>query len=156
MAHHLKPILLFGASLLCLGMILAACQADKQTGPKISIPAVAYFKVEGGSSPDDVFIIELTDPDKIETARTLVNEYQTLQLHVGGTVVKEPADYNKPWQFHLDPASIYFFEMATGVCDATTSYVETHLDEAGGAFLPNLNWCPWTSKVVAEVKSPAL
>jgi hypothetical protein len=155
MPHHLKRILPLGASLLCLGMTLAGCQADRPMETNTTTAKPAYFKVQGGPSPGDTFIIELRDRDKIETARTLINESQTLQLHVGGTIVKEPANYNKPWRFHLEPTSIYFFEMSIEVCDAATSYVETHLDEAGDAFLPNLNWCPWTSKVVAEVKPPA-
>jgi hypothetical protein len=143
-----------GALLLGLGLALAGCQADKETARETAPSKPVYFKVAGGPLPGDQFIIELTDPDKIETARTLITESNALRLHVGGTLVKEPASYNKPWRFHLDPSSIYFFEMATGVCDATPTYVEAHLDEAGGAFLPNLNWCPWTSKVVAEVKPP--
>ncbi|WP_433227073.1 hypothetical protein [Microtetraspora malaysiensis] len=40
------------------------------------------------------------------------------------------------------------------VCDATIPYVEDHLDEAGGAFLPGLVWCPWSSRLVREVPTP--
>lgn len=32
------------------------------------------------------------------------------------------------------------------------SYVETHLKEAGKAFLPQLQWCPWGSQVLKELK----
>jgi hypothetical protein len=155
MTNRSKPLWPLGALLLLLGMALAGCQADKKVAETAPSKA-AYFKVEGGPLTTDIFIIELTDPDKIETARTLIKESQSLRLHVGGTIVKERAGYNEPWRFHLDPASIYFFEMAIGTCDATTSYVEAHLDEAGGAFLPDLNWCPWTSKVVEEVEPSAL
>ena len=30
--------------------------------------------------------------------------------------------------------------------------VEDHLDEACGAFLPGCHWCPWSSRLVDEVK----
>jgi hypothetical protein len=42
--------------------------------------------------------------------------------------------------------------MSIEVCDAATSYVEEHLAEVGGAFLPGRRWCPWSSRVIAEVK----
>ncbi|MEH2433373.1 MAG: hypothetical protein V7K25_03825 [Nostoc sp.] len=41
--------------------------------------------------------------------------------------------------------------MAIEVCDATTNYVNDHLDEVGGAFLPGLFWCPWSSQLVKEI-----
>jgi hypothetical protein len=41
--------------------------------------------------------------------------------------------------------------MAIEVCDANMMYVEDHLDEAGGAFLPGNHWCPWDSRVTREV-----
>jgi hypothetical protein len=37
------------------------------------------------------------------------------------------------------------------VCDADVTYVEEHLDEAGGSTLPHSFWCPWSPKLVAEV-----
>jgi hypothetical protein len=36
------------------------------------------------------------------------------------------------------------------VCDASMTYVEDHLDEVGGAFLPGAQWCPWDSKLNAR------
>jgi hypothetical protein len=46
---------------------------------------------------------------------------------------------------------ISFFEMSIEVCDAATGYVEQHLAEVGGAFLPGWRWCPWSSRVMEEV-----
>ncbi|WP_425580386.1 BP74-related protein [Streptosporangium amethystogenes] len=58
------------------------------------------------------------------------------------------------WSYHFDPATLGFFDVAIEVCDATMTYVEDHLDEAGGAFLPGNLWCPWSSKPVREVPAP--
>jgi hypothetical protein len=41
--------------------------------------------------------------------------------------------------------------MAVEVCDASIQYVEGNLDAAGGAFLPDLRWCPWSSHLVREI-----
>jgi hypothetical protein len=71
-----------------------------------------------------------------------------------GRIVKRPADYNPGWSFHINPDTISFFDFAIEVCDASPSYVEDHLDEACGAFLPGCYWCPWSSRLKEEITSP--
>ncbi len=73
-----------------------------------------------------------------------------------GTIIAKPADYNSPWSWHLDPKTISFFEMAAEVCDCNVSYLEKHLTEIGGPFLPNNVWCPWSSKVIEEVEKSSI
>ncbi|WP_225097815.1 calmodulin-binding protein [Streptomyces sp. CoH27] len=109
----------------------------------------AYFVVEG--APKERFTIELTDPAQIQHARELLSGETRDEPHVLGRIVKRPAPYNPPWSYHLNPDTIRFFDVAIEVCDASPQYVEDHLDEAGGAFLPGLVWCPWTSRLVREV-----
>ncbi|MBT2230077.1 calmodulin [Nonomuraea sp. NEAU-A123] len=96
------------------------------------------------------FVFQLTDPTKIEHARRILRGEEKDEVHVVGRIVKRPAPYNPHWSFHYDPNSIDFFAMAIEVCDATVSYVEEHLDEACGAFLPGCIFCPWTSRLVRE------
>jgi len=100
----------------------------------------------------DQFVIELTDESKIQQARNILNGTETNNTHVMGRILKRPASYNPKWSYQLDPASIGFFNVAIEVCDASTRYVEDHLDEAGGAFLPGAVWCPWMSRLVTEIK----
>lgn len=109
------------------------------------------FAVSNGAAKE-TFFIRLTDAARIAEARAIVSGQEHTRVAVAGTVVKEPADYNKPWHFHLASNSISFFERAIEVCDAATSHVETHLDEVGGAFLPGNRWCPWNSRVIHEIK----
>ena len=73
-----------------------------------------------------------------------------------GRIVKRTAPYNPAWSYHLEPASITFFDFSIEVCDATIPYVEEHLDEAGGAFLPGLWWCDGSSRLVREIPGPAV
>ncbi|MGE0121193.1 MAG: hypothetical protein AB7S71_23720 [Dongiaceae bacterium] len=127
--------------------LLAGC------APEPPGDGAAYFAVEMGR-PEDGFVIKLTDPAKIAAARAMVAGAGTSGAHVMGTVVSRAESYNAPWQFHLDPASIDFFAFAIEVCDAATSYVDQHLPEVGGAFLPNRQWCPWSSRVAREVSVP--
>jgi hypothetical protein len=72
-------------------------------------------------------------------------------LHVTGIIVKCPVLYNPGWTFHYEPESISFFVFATEICDATIDYVQEHIDEAGGSFLPGLRWCPWSSRLVSQL-----
>ncbi|GAT69307.1 calmodulin [Planomonospora sphaerica] len=113
----------------------------------------AYFEFDYPPSPDKV-VFKLTDTAKIQEARNIVNGTQKDRTHVIGRIVKRPESYNPGWSFHLDPASISFFQVAIEVCDAAPRYVEDHLDEAGGAFLPGAHWCPWNSRLLREVPAP--
>jgi uncharacterized protein (TIGR03437 family) len=101
----------------------------------------------------NLFVIKLTDPVKIQKARDILSGMEK-DLGVSGVIVKEPACYNTPWSYHLDPQSIEFFEAAIEVCDGTMGYIEGHLEEVGGALLPGNRWCPWASRLVREIPPP--
>ena len=131
-------------------LLLLAALAVLSSCHGASEPGTAYFKVAGATEAD-TFVIALTDPAVIAEARALANG-QEPSKHVTGLVVAEAEPYNAPWSFHLDPASISFAEMSIEVCDAATSYVEEHLAEVGGAFLPGRRWCPWSSRVIEEIE----
>lgn len=147
-----------------IGMLAAAALlAVTAAGPAQGEPAstaahrtradsAAYFVMTDVTRQE--FVIKLTDPHKIRHARDLLSGATTFQPHVIGRIEKRPAPYNWRWSFHLRPETIDFFDFAIEVCDATTPYVEEHLDEAGGPFLPGLLWCPWSSRLVKEVRQP--
>ena len=111
-----------------------------------------HFAV-GEVQTDARFVIRLDDPQKIAHARAIIDGSETVRVHVQGTIIPTRATYNPAWSFHLEPASIEFFAMAIEVCDSAIEYVEEHLSEIGSALLPNSHWCPWSSRVVAELKS---
>ena len=112
--------------------------------------ATAYFQVSDASEDKKPFIIKLTG-ENIRHARRILNGEEKARVHVQGTIVKSTVNYNPGWSFHLDTSTIDFFEMAIEVCDATMAYVEQHLDEVGDSTLPNCHWCPWSSRIIAEI-----
>lgn len=114
----------------------------------------AYFEVVEQGSPDR-FVIKLVEPAKIDFARRIASGREKRRVHVMGTVVPKKAPYNPLWSYHLEPATITFFDMAMEVCDAAIKYVEDHLDEVGGPMLPDARWCPWGSRLAREVMPPA-
>ena len=124
-------------------------------GIRISAPAYAAtparFVFEYPPASEQ-FVIELTDESKIQQARNILNGTEKNETHVLGKIIKRPAAYNPKWSYQLDPASISFFSLAIEICDAQIGYVEDHLDEAGGPFLPGGLWCPWTSRLVKEIQ----
>jgi hypothetical protein len=114
---------------------------------------MAVHFIVGEAQTGAQFVIRLDDPRKIAHARAIVDGSEAVRVHVQGTIVPTRATYNPSWSFHLEPASIEFFAMAIEVCDAAIQYVEEHVSEIGSAFLPNSHWCPWSSRVLAEMKS---
>lgn len=111
---------------------------------------VAYFAFQ--QQPDQEFVFQLTDEDKIAAARRIISGEEKNMVHVIGRIRPGNKQYNPRWNYYLEPDSISFFEMAIEVCDANMQYVDDHLDETGGAFLPGRFWCPWDSKVSREVQ----
>ncbi|MET7337086.1 calmodulin-binding protein [Nonomuraea sp. NPDC005650] len=100
------------------------------------------------------FVVRLTDPGKIQHARDLVNGDTVDRPHIIGRILKRQTAYNPRWSYHLNSDTVDFFDVAIEVCDATIPYVEDHLDEAGGAFLPGLIWCGWTTRLLYEIPGP--
>ncbi len=109
----------------------------------------AYFAFKQEQNRD--FIFELTDEAKIAHARRILSGEETSEVHVLGRIRKTPKPYNPGWSYHLDPGTISFFAVAIEVCDANMAYLEDHLDEACGAFLPGCVWCPWSSRLASEI-----
>lgn len=125
-------------------------------GARLSHPArpaspaeIAYFMFDYPPNPE-TFIFELADPVKIEEARDILAGRERSR-HILGTIVKQPAWYNSPWSYHLNPASASFFDNAIEICDASIQYVEDNLDSVCGSFLPGCGWCPWNSRLLSEV-----
>ncbi|MFJ4444255.1 hypothetical protein ACIPZ8_19490 [Pseudomonas sp. NPDC089422] len=111
----------------------------------------AYFALTTAEQAPE-FIFKLTDEARIAEARRILSGEEKNKIHVHGRLTKRQAPYNPRWSFYLEPDTINFFEVAIEVCDSTTQYLEDHLDEAGGAFLPGGHWCPWSSRLVREIK----
>lgn len=145
------------ASLAAVAMLaFTAAQPAQATqsreGARDAAVAPAYFEMT--DITQSRFIVKLVEESTINHARDLVNGETTEEPHVVGRIVKRPADYNPRWSFHYDPQTVRFFDVAIEICDATIPYVEDHLDEAGGPFLPGGVFCPWTSRLVREVPAP--
>ncbi|MGA4993812.1 calmodulin-binding protein [Nonomuraea bangladeshensis] len=133
--------------------VLAALATLSVATPAPAQAAVAAYFVMTDITREN-FVVQLTDPAKIQHARDLISGTTTDKPHVLGRIITRPALYNPRWSYQLNPDTISFFDVAIEVCDAAIPYVEDHLDEAGGAFLPGLVWCPWTSRLVREIPAP--
>jgi len=133
--------------LLWLGLIGVLLIIRPSASP--SANEVAYFQFDYPPDPER-FIFQSSDPTIIAEARDILANNQ-VNRHVMGRIVKQPAPYNPPWSYHLDPGSVSFFDRAIEICDATIANVEARLEEACGSFLPGCEWCPWGSRLLAEV-----
>jgi len=109
-----------------------------------------YFLMSDGDSRND-FVFALKNPKLINEAIAILHRPLDQRPHVSGIIDTSMAPYNRKWGFHFRPPTISFPEISTEVCDAETSYVQEHLKEVGGHFLPGNRWCPWSQKVVREI-----
>jgi hypothetical protein len=144
----MKLILGIASQILALAAVSSGQTARSKSSETPAVPAEAYFEF---AQQKDTFIFKLTDPQRIRQARDILSGKEKAKVHVSGVIVKEPASYNPPWHYHLNPDSVSFFENNAEVCDSGIKYVEEHLAEVGGAFLPGGRWCPWKSQLVKEV-----
>ncbi len=140
MRHAITRIATFAAVAL---LALTASQATQAT----AADDAAYFNMRDVTGAN--FVIKLTDPARIAEARDIVANHE--RKIVIGRIMKSAAEYNPRWSFHYNPDTISFADAAIEVCDAVTPYVEEHLDEAGGPFLPGLYWCPWSGRLTEEL-----
>jgi hypothetical protein len=113
-------------------------------------PTTGLFRIGDSNGAD--FFVRVEDQEKANQFRRIINGTEP-NLRVGGTIIKENVCWNPNWSYHYDPQSVYLFESSVEVCDASFQYVEDNLADAGGAFLPNNNHCPWASYLVEEVDS---
>uniref|UniRef100_A0A0G4F9E1 BP74 N-terminal domain-containing protein n=1 Tax=Chromera velia CCMP2878 TaxID=1169474 RepID=A0A0G4F9E1_9ALVE len=116
------------------------------------VPVEAHFAFT--DSTQKLFVFRLVDEEKIREAREILQNQGSVfeeTRHVMGRVENGTVSYNPDWSFHLAEDSILFFEMAVEVCDANMQFVEDGLSEVGTDFLPNRVWCPWSSRLVAEM-----
>ena len=111
---------------------------------------VRYFQMSDGDPRND-FVFALKDPRLIDQAIAIIQMPPDRRPHVSGIIETSTARYNRRWGFHYRPRTISFPEVSAEVCDAETSYVQQHLNEVGGHFLPGNRWCPWNQHVVKEI-----
>ncbi|MGW3341203.1 BP74-related protein [Streptomyces sp. NPDC001009] len=146
------------AGLAAVGLLaFATAQPSQASTPsnqqvRAAAESPAYFEMTDVTHAR--MVIKLTEPAEIEHARELVSGETTDRPHLIARIVKRTAPYNPRWSYHTQPESSHFFDSAIEVCDATIPYVEEHLDEAGGAFLPGLVWCDWSSRLIREIPAP--
>jgi hypothetical protein len=139
--------LLVAVVVLLSGVAFGAVAAEGRANQK---GKPAYFVFRDATRTNE-FVIRLKSPAQIRHARALLAGTTTERRHVGGIIIKRPAAYNPRWSYHLAPKSIEFFDFAAEVCDANMLYVQQHLSQVGGAFLPGNRWCPWSSTLVREI-----
>ena len=131
--------------------ILLSVSAFSAPRPGPSLSPRAYFVLRDSTSTNE-FVILLRERAKIRHARAILAGRTNRRPHVSGLIVKRPTAYNPRWSYHLAPRSIEFFDVAIEVCDANMVYIEEHLSDVGGAFLPGNRWCPWSSTLVREIR----
>lgn len=131
---------------------MAAAPQVRAAATQRSEDQPAYFEMTDYSR--QTFVVKITRDEDIQHARDLLSGATDSRPHVVARIVKRTAPYNPRYDFHVDPQTVGFFDFAIEVCDASIPYVNDHIDEVGGAFLPGRVWCDWSSRLVREIPAP--
>ena len=113
---------------------LAACSSDGSQDSRA--PVVATFEVAG----NERYRVELATPELIDHARRLLAGEPLSAIPIG-KVVRDDPGVNKPWSWHIDPATLDFAFVTAEVCDGLPSYVEDQT-------VTSDTYCPWSAKIV--------
>jgi hypothetical protein len=92
--------------------------------------------------------IALSDPAAREKAIALFHGAATGGIPIG-KLICEPADYNAPWSFHVDPGTLRFSSGAIELCDAKPSYINENCAAFGKG-----TYCPWGAKLIELRECP--
>ena len=105
------------------------------------------------NNTDQHYVVRIVDPDAIATARAELEKPDGYQI-VAGTINTTAVEWNPGWSYHVVPGSVEFGDIYTEVCDANVEFVQENLQDPdlGGAFLPDYFWCPWGSRILAELE----
>ena len=116
---------------------------------------VDFLVTSRSSDPNNkeyYFVSRIVQEQSIADARAELSKTSGFRI-ISGTISKTPVEWNPGWSFHLIPETVFFGDFFIEVCDANVVYVEDNLDDAGGAFLPNLKWCPWGTRVLLDLNA---
>lgn len=97
---------------------------------------IATFEVAGG----ETYKIELVTPELVKHAEQLLAGESVAAIPLG-TVVRDSPGVNKPWSWHIDPATLEFADVTIEVCDGIPSFVED-------STVTSDQFCPWSAKVI--------
>jgi hypothetical protein len=142
-------LLAIGAGTLSAAAVVPPARAHSATTRAAS--PLRYFMIRTGPS-ERPFVVAVTETKAADALRRAI---VTKHGIVSGIILPQPARYNPGWHFHLRPETVSVADFTTEVCDATATYVEGHLADVGGAFLPGNRWCPWQTRVLREVRPAA-
>lgn len=125
--------------------LIASAQAVKVVDFRVT------SKVTDPKDTAQHFVARISTESVIPEARQELNKTDGFKI-MAGIIETTPVDWNPRWSFHFIPETVFFGELFIEVCDSSTSYIEEHLEDVGGAFLPGNQWCPWGTRVLEELQ----
>jgi len=107
---------------------------------ELSSGILATFNVGG-----EQYSIFVTNDDTIEDILALQRGESQATIP-SGKIIAQPAAYNAPWSWHIDPEDVQMAEFTIELCSGLPSHVENDLDywaNTVGRF------CPWSAQLVS-------
>jgi hypothetical protein len=134
------------AIFLVFGVVLTVFSATTSLAQKRSLPPRAIkFVIE---TTGERFVVATSNKTIISKARkelSLPRDQRT--LFFSGAIAEGNSGHNQPWSWHAVPNNWDLVEISMELCDGRPSGVESNLK----LWLRIGRFCPWASRVVAEL-----
>lgn len=142
--HHSHPrgaAELLLAALLFVILFFVACDSERNDAPSYA----GLFEVEVAG--EERFLLALASEDQVEMAMQRMQDGTVGVIH--GSVVRGDGGFNDPYDWHLDPATVTFPDLAMEVCDGRPQFVQDDLDY----WVDTIQYyCPWGAQIVRRVE----
>jgi hypothetical protein len=126
-------------------LIAALFGAGCDEAPTEPSPNDAVFRVQ--ACQNQQFNVRITNPGVIQEAEQLIGAAD--QRILTGELRAGSGLFNRPYSWHMDPATVDFADLTIEVCDGCPNDVQQNLDywlNTVGRF------CPWTSRIVSRIR----
>ena len=123
--------------------IIAAVRAALEGCP---LDRGAIYEVR--ACDDERFRILLVDPQATQLAERILAGEEPQKIVIGDLRCGS-GNFNGPWNWHLEPATVGFADVTIELCDGCPSFVETELEY----WLDTVRrYCPWSAELLRRVR----
>lgn len=126
-----------------VALAMAAC-SEGSTAPQQN-PAFTIQVAGDGFSEE--FVVEVATQSQVDELEARLDS--GAEGVIIGDLLTGSGDFNAPWSWHMDPATVHAADASIEVCDGRPSMVEDDLDYWIGTVG---NYCPWGAKVVDRLR----
>jgi hypothetical protein len=125
---------------LAMFVLVSSCRdATRPIPPQGALFEIRACRGSAHAPSGELFRVRITEPAVVAQAARRVGK--GTGLIISGLAEAGDGGFNQYWQWHLDPGSLHFSQVAPEICDGCPSWVTT-----------GVLYCPWSTEVVRRIE----